>query len=33
MGLLLGVTGYNEMFRRHNPPLFERMVRGFSLCG
>jgi len=32
IGLLLGVTGYNQMFRLHNPGLYSRMVRAFSLC-
>jgi len=31
-GLLLGVTGYNEMFKSHNPGLHQRMVRAFSVC-
>ena len=29
----LGVTGYNDMFKQHNPQLFERMVRAFSMSG
>ncbi len=33
IGLLLGVTGYNYMFRDHNPPLFNALVRAFSVCG
>ncbi len=33
LGMLLGMTGYNEMFRHHNPPLYERMVHAFSVCG
>jgi succinate dehydrogenase/fumarate reductase cytochrome b subunit len=32
IGLLLGVTGYNEMFKLHNPSLLRWMVRTFSLC-
>jgi hypothetical protein len=33
IGLLLGMTGYNGMFSRNNPLLWERMVRAFSVCG
>jgi hypothetical protein len=32
LGLLFGIQGYDDMFKWHNPPLFERMVRAFSLC-
>jgi hypothetical protein len=32
IGLLYGVSGYNEMFKRHNPELYDRMRRAFSLC-
>ena len=32
LGLLLGVTGYNDMFDRNNPALFQRMVNAFSRC-
>jgi hypothetical protein len=33
IGLLLGVTGYNGMFERNNPALFQRLARAFSMCG
>jgi hypothetical protein len=33
VGLLLGVSGYNDMFKNHNPQLFQAMVRAFSVCG
>jgi len=32
IGLLLGVQGYDQMFERHNPELFARLVRMFSRC-
>jgi hypothetical protein len=33
IGFLLGISGYNDMFKSHNRPLFDRMVRAFSMCG
>ncbi|HEY7375238.1 MAG TPA: hypothetical protein VIF57_23955 [Polyangia bacterium] len=32
IGVLLGMSGYNDMFKNQNPPLFERMARAFSMC-
>jgi hypothetical protein len=32
IGLLLGLQGYDQMFERHNPELFQRWVRTFSRC-
>jgi len=32
IGLLLGVQGYDQMFQRHNPELFQRWVRMLSRC-
>jgi hypothetical protein len=32
LGLLFGIQGYDDMFKWHNPRLFEAMVRDLSLC-
>ncbi len=33
VGLLLGVTGYDEMFKNHNPALYETLRRRLAFCG
>lgn len=33
IGLLLGFQGYDEMFKQHNPDLYERLRRRLSFCG
>jgi hypothetical protein len=32
-GVLLGVQGYDEMFKVHNPALYKLLVQRLSLCG
>ncbi len=33
LGVLLGFTGYDDMFKWHNPRLYERLTRALSFCG
>jgi len=32
-GVLLGFQGYDDMFKNHNPALYDLLVRRLSLCG
>jgi hypothetical protein len=32
-GVLLGLQGYDDMFKVHNPALYQLLVRRLSLCG
>ena len=32
MGLLLGVQGYENHFKKHNPELYSKLDRALSLC-
>jgi hypothetical protein len=32
LGLLLGLQGYDEMFKNHNPTLYRGLVRALSIC-
>jgi hypothetical protein len=32
LGLLLGASGYNDMFKGHNPQLYWQLRRAFSIC-
>jgi hypothetical protein len=33
LGVLLGLQGYDDMFKNHNPTLYHLLVRRLSLCG
>jgi hypothetical protein len=32
LGMLLGIQGYDGMFKVHNPPLYKTLVRALSVC-
>ena len=32
LGILLGFQGYDEMFRQHNAPLYQRLAASLSFC-
>jgi hypothetical protein len=33
LGLLLGLQGYNDMMKSHNPQTYARWQRALSVCG